>query len=190
MTIASNALITKIELINYLEQAGHSEVEDENLETVINGVSTFFESYCDRTFHSTTYTEYLDGSGVKYLIPNHYPITSVTSIYDDSSWGWGGDYLVDSDDYRIMNDQNTILKDGTWATGDENIKLEYVAGYSTIPDDLKLACLQQCVYEIKMISAKQISHRTLPDGTILYENVSLISLVKMILNNFRRVSIL
>ncbi len=189
MTIASNALITKVELINYLEQEGHSEVEDETLETVINGVSTFFETYCQRIFHSTEYVEYMDGSGVRYLIPDHFPIISVTSIYDDSAWDWTEDYLVDPDDYRITNDKMTILKDGTWALGDENIKLTYTAGYAVIPDDLKLACLQQCVYEIKMQDKKQAMGITMPDGSVSFNTALFVPIVKTILDRYQRFSV-
>lgn len=190
MALASNALVTKIELEDYLEQEGSDSIESENLETVINGISTFFESYCDRSFYSTTYTEYMNGSGVKYLIPDNFPIISVTSIYNDSDWVWPETDLVDSTDYRITNDKMTILKDGTWSLGDENIKLTYVAGYTTIPDDLKLACLQQCTYEVKMISNKQSLAITLPDGSISFNNITLVPIAQSILKIYKRISVL
>ena len=105
-------LATLDEIKAHYGMTGSSAEIDDELEAIAERISKIFETYCDRTFDSATYTEEYDGGGKSSLCLKHYPVTSITSIYDDSDWGWGEDYLVDSDNYRIKDERSVTLKSG------------------------------------------------------------------------------
>lgn len=94
-------------------------------------------------------TEYHDG-GQFFILPNYFPITSVTAIYADNDYEWGDDTLVDADDYR-GDAKGFIWKDwGHFTSGPEAIKITYTGGYANtaaIPEQIKVAARRQVEYE-------------------------------------------
>lgn len=119
---------------------------DTLLEYLITRMSTFIRTYCGRDFDQTTYTDdKYDGEYKNdgFLRLRHFPIISVTSLYDDTSREFTADTEIESGDYIIRNDEGIIqLLDGVFFNEDyQNIKITYVAGYSTIPEDLEQACI-------------------------------------------------
>ena len=114
------------------------------IDSIIDAVSSKFESYCDRKFKSQSHEEYFDGKNSNVIYPNNYPITTVTSVHDDSEWLWGSDTLISGTEYRISNDENSIVfKNSSTTLGNytQNVKLNYTAGYTTVPYDLEHVCI-------------------------------------------------
>jgi hypothetical protein len=75
------------------------------------------KGWCKREFESRTYTEYLAGTGSRFLVLRHRPVISVTSV-SEALWGsWGqGDFsayvpLVAGSDYALVysSDDGTPL---------------------------------------------------------------------------------
>ena len=101
---------------------------------------------------SATYTFYLDGPSVtdpRMLQLPVTPVTAITSIHDDSLWGYGSAYLVASGDYTLVieDGQVWIDPDGghAWSTGKRNLKVICTAGYATggaTPTSLKEGILR------------------------------------------------
>lgn len=99
------------------------------------------------SLESTTYTEYLDGpehGNARAVKLSFRPVASITTIHDDSDWGYGAAYLVSSSDYVLDGQAGRVWLTPsaahTWSEGARNIKVVYVAGFSTVPDDVKQAC--------------------------------------------------
>ena len=113
------------------------------LDMYLDGVQQLFETECKRAFDSATYTDhYLDAPGTDRIFPAQYPVTAISSIYQDSSRGWDATSLIDSADYFIDSDERgIILKSGTFIESPKAIKITYTAGYTTIPNDLKMICI-------------------------------------------------
>ena len=116
--------------------------------TQINAVEQRVKEFLNRDLESTTYTEELyDGNGKNKLVLRQFPITVVTSIkrYDgivSSAESW---YtlvaLTDYDRLIIPKESYSIILDnGSFAMGIQNYKITYTAGYSTMPEDIQLAC--------------------------------------------------
>lgn len=87
--------------------------------------------------------EYFDGNGQTVLWPRRIPVTSITSIYDDTDrlWTTAGDE-IDSDNYLIQKFADHIELDGTrFSYGLQNIRLIYRGGWAEadIEEDLKTA---------------------------------------------------
>ncbi len=89
------------------------------------------------------YTESYDGNGTSYLYPLNLPLISITSIHISSSWTFDATTLIDSDDYKIVNDKYITYKDYIFTLGDQNVQVIYNAGYAAIPFDLVQVCVEE-----------------------------------------------
>lgn len=106
------------------------------------------EKYCDRSFESSSYTEYYcTENGGTILQVDQFPIISVTSIHDDTDREWTSDDLISSDDYQLDSDAGRIILDGDFFTPSphiKNVKIVYLAGYTeaNMPQSIKLAIMK------------------------------------------------
>lgn len=97
------------------------------------------------TAESASYTRYLDGPGGRLLSLDVYPVTAVSSIYDDPAWDYTASYLVSGTDYAIVEgDRGMIMLSststhGAWSAEKRAIKATFTAGYATVPDWLQQA---------------------------------------------------
>lgn len=132
--------------INYLDiNLGNND--QDQLEMIVAGVQADFETICNRSFDSATYTEYHDGVGNDRLHLEQFPVTSITGVYEDTSREWEASSEVDSDDYFLVDESVIMRKSGLFTVFPQAIKVVYVAGYSsvTMPSDLKMACIDEVV---------------------------------------------
>lgn len=147
---------------------------DALLTQLLAGVESAVASWCKRTFESTTYTQFLDGTGSPKLLLPQYPVSSVTSVRLDTAGYYGqvtdsfgsSTLLTAGVDYILAVDDSAGSKAGVllriggmewpygsmpsgtltagryplgWPAVAGCVKVVYVAGYSTMPEDLKLA---------------------------------------------------
>ena len=127
--------------------------EDSTLSTLISRADALFAAYVGlppataggvATLEDTTITLYLDGPGGQELHVPYGPILSVTSIHDSDDRSYSSADLVAASDYEVYGDEFLIrLKDdslhGFWGKERRAIKVVYVVGFSTIPEDIKHA---------------------------------------------------
>lgn len=184
--IDSDALTTLQAVKDYLGIT--SNADDALLESFINRVTDSFEAYCARKFKSASYTEYHDGKGSDKLFPKQAPITTVTSIYDDSEWAWGASTLIASTEYRIVDEAYIQLKSTTFMDDVQNVKITYTAGYSTIPADVEHACIEQAawLYRKSKGQLQGVAAKSLADGSISYSARDLLPELKLALEPYRR----
>ena len=105
--------------------------------------------YCSvTTFLEDTYSEFYDGERETYVVLKHFPIVSVTTLHIDGGRVFDASALIASDEFVIYKDDGKIELIGVdqfggvrsiFPRGQQNIKVVYVAGFSTTPDDLKVA---------------------------------------------------
>ncbi len=97
-------------------------------------------NYCGKEIEQGTFTEYYDGGGFSRIVLKHRPVASITSIHDDMGRDYAAATLVSSDNYTFYPDAGIVERDaGAFQDGIRNIKVIYVAGYSTVPADVELA---------------------------------------------------
>ena len=170
ITLNSNALCTRNDVKDFLQITGARSDIDDFVNQTINRISTAFETYCHRTFNEDTYTEYFDGGG-SWLFPDVSPITSITSIHEDSDWGWASGTEIDSTGYRSANG-NSIYYDGFFSKAVQSIRLIYIAGYttSTLPEDLKQAAIVEVARIVKHRTDFDVLSVNRDDGTVQYTN--------------------
>lgn len=110
------------------------------------------------TIESASYTLYsgfgepgcwvVDG-GQRVLLPVR-PLTAITSIYDDPDLlTYGSAYLVTSTDYSYDAVTGTIFllptrSHGAFSSVQRAVRVICTAGYTTIPDPIREACILTC----------------------------------------------
>jgi len=106
------------------------------------------------SWDSASRTSYLDGpAGLdrRALQLPVRPVASITSIYDDPTWGYSAaGYLVASGDYTLLDREGRVLLNPdashSWSVGKRHIEVICVAGYSTAPNRLHEAVVRQVAY--------------------------------------------
>lgn len=185
MSVANYALCTLDEVKDFYGMSGSVQEDDDLIEDNINRISKAFANECGVSqFKLATYTEYYDGPGGKFLFLKHTPVVSVTSIYEDSGWDWTSEYLKTSTDYRIV-DNKYIVAQGSFISGDQAIKITYRAGFSEIPEDLKLVCIEEVIRRYKHRKDFDVIRKTLNDGTSEYVMEPWLSSTVQILSKYK-----
>jgi len=158
------ALFNLTELKTYLGITGNDE--DDQLQFIVDGVNKAAVEQLERDIESAEATEYYDGHDDKTLILQRRPVTAVAGVWVDptgyagqgtnafastTEWTAGSDFFIrdtgeDEDNGGILEAISRI-----WPFGRKNIKVTYTAGYSTVPEDLKLALLKTAAIARKKI---------------------------------------
>jgi hypothetical protein len=186
MSATPNSLTDLENVKNFYGMTGSKQLDDDLLEDLIDRISEAIYSYCNVTsFKEKTYTEYQDGAGSKYLFVNNTPIISVTSINDDEDWEWGLDTVIDSSQYRIVDKRYIVWKDDYFTNADQNIKIIYKAGYSTVPGDLEQVCIEEVLRRYKHRRDIDVQSKTLDDGTVQYTSKNFMQSSLTVLNKYR-----
>lgn len=184
MAVSANALATLDEIKDYYQFGSTKQIDDDLLEDLSDRVTIMFQTYCEVTsFKSADYTEYVDGTGDKYLFLQNTPINTVTEVNIDSAWVWGSDTTVGSDDYRIV-DSRYLVTNSVFSYGSQNYKVIYNAGYDTIPLDLKQVAIEEIVRRYKHRKDFDVTAKSLEDGSVAYTEKGLLTGTKQILDNY------
>lgn len=163
-----------------------SDSADESLiQNLIDRKTEHFERYCGLdSFYVADYVEYYDGQGSNLVFVKNIPINSVTEIAVDADWSWGTDTVVDSDDYRVVEDRYIIYQ-SYFDIGIQNIKVSYNAGYSTIPLDLKQVLIDEVVRTYNRRKEQDVLIKTLQDGSTHYVPSGLMPSTRHVLSRYK-----
>lgn len=171
MATLSTTALCSVQLVKDILKKSDSG-DDAIITTLINSVSVWVETYCDRLFSQATRTEYYDGDGLSELFVRQYPVTAITSIHNDpnSPPDYDAAYLEDSDYYGIKTDTDGLIyfRNSSLYKGTENIKVIYTAGYDrgsaigasddTLPEDLQLAVARHVARLWKEVGGPVLGH--------------------------------
>lgn len=162
------------------------------LEELINSVTDYIERYCGRRFKSTTYTdELIDSDGTEYLYLDHYPISTVTSIY--RHYVFATDDLYDSDYYIVYENEGYIYRSLLWPDGKQAVKITYTAGYDFavdgIPQDLQFICNSLVKIRFNSDDKAGIASERIGNYSVAYTDEEMPKNVKSKLNQWRRLDV-
>jgi len=188
---SDNALVSLEEAKQFINKDLNDQTEDNKILQYINSASSLCNSLTHRKLKARDLTEYYSGDGSNTLMLNNYPINSIASIYDDLDRTYGADTLIDNSDYVIMptNLAFKVIYDGSvFMKGIRNIKITYNAGYSTIPWDLREACLELVGFYWMNTEEKRfgILSINLGDGSVRIDTTQIPKSVLQILEAYRR----
>lgn len=198
--LLSYALTTLADVKETLGISAGNTSKDNLIKRKINQATRMIEAFCslpeDHHFKQATYTsEEYDGSGRSQLVLNMRPVTLVTSFQardtsqNDDSWT-----DVESEFYFASNtDAGVIDLLFSPASRYSSYRVTYVAGYSTIPDDLAEACVTLAAYLVensatgsgvkrKQEGSREIEYFPPSQGDSLIEQLSLDDMLLRYLN--------
>ena len=156
-----------ITLQQYKDFNGLESVKnDARINTIIDNVSQLVKNYCGSTiidYASSAKTEYFNIKDdlVDTIILEESPVITVTSVQERTSQSDAYVTLIteNSDsigkyEYIVNDDSDSITRTsatGTkyWAKGPKSVKVVYTAGYTSTPEDLKLAMFDLVKYYLK-----------------------------------------
>lgn len=143
MALEANALCTVAQVKSYMNIPESDTSYDSLFELLINSASDEIETYVGTNIINVEHTDKYDGSGGHVLIPDHFPIVSVTTFQVDNE-----DVGTEDDDYYIYD--SYIYSEEVLTEGHKNVYLVYTAGWGTdmdnVPGTFKLACMKLVNY--------------------------------------------
>lgn len=175
VNLLSFALCTLADVKGYLEISAGDTTKDELLKRLINSATRTIERYVgNRRFDSTAYTnEVYSGDGTRFLKVRNWPVTALTSLqfrtdgFNTPNWE---DFETDFFNIETSDDQNdgVILSNQGFRKGIDNIRVSYVAGFTTIPEDVTQACIELVDYLFQKRKSSGIKSESMGDRTVTY----------------------
>ncbi len=160
-TLKSYALTNVSDVKESLGIASSVTTYDNLIIRKINQATAVIESYCDRRFKSTTYTqEVYNATNTDQLVLKQRPvITSETFTLEarDTYLNEASTTTIESNLYYIDANAgvlNLVFRNiGRWG----RYLVTYTAGYATIPDDLAEACASLAAYYVNNADAFSVN---------------------------------
>jgi len=198
-TLNANALVDLDPTKIYLNIPLAETSQDDLIRDFINEASSLIESYCNRKFREQTITELRNGGRTYEIVLNQWPVSSITSVHEDSSRVFGVNTLLDSTEYMIGENERaegfTVEKfNSVFAQGRKIIQIIYTFGYALytdVPSDIQLACKRTAAYYFKQQQNQDFIEIEKSKGN---EDIVLIDglpkSASLILDNYRRLEML
>jgi hypothetical protein len=155
---ATSVIVNPIDLTTVAiakEQLGIASIDtgkDLMLQRWLTWTSEYIEKECNRKFQLQTITgEILDGNDMQEIFPRWNPVNAFVTLADitqdvmyrtDPTATWTP---IETDVTKIILNPNTpwkiILWEQYFPLGVQNVKLNYVAGYSSVPAKIQTTCI-------------------------------------------------
>ena len=164
-----------VTLAQYKEAEGISTPkEDLRLNSIIPSVSQLVKTYCGNTFvdfYSSNKTETFNIDWDTYSVQlTESPVNAIVSVEERESYSASYNTLTTgSYEYFLDTSTDSIFRTtGTgryqnWQKGVAAVRVVYTAGYSAVPEDLKLAVFDLVTYYLK---DEHKERRTLAGATV------------------------
>jgi len=201
MAVGTYALVSLDELKEY---AGiNSSDHDGLLEKIVNRTTSLFESSTRRKLKARDYSydpddaaydpdnAVLNGNDRDRISLPQYPVNSIATLkvndmeIDERETIYSCGWVIEDRAAGIVTLSCYIFTKGL-----KNIELAYNAGFSTVPDDLYEACLEQAAWFFKQSPAGAnllgVAAKNLPDGSISYTTKDLLPYVQRRLNHYKK----
>lgn len=157
-------------LVTLAEYKAYAGINSTNSDTVINSiipkVSELVKNLCRRSFVDnvvTPITWVTDGGMGSRIYVKEYPIITLTDLEHSHDYGQTYEALVEYTDYVYNKEEGYIEAiGGDFPKTLKGYRITYTGGYTTLPEDLKIAVLDLVKYYIQNDGAV---HSTKAPGT-------------------------
>lgn len=176
---------------------------DTLLENCIDRITELFENFTNRKLKARDYSydsgsgDYdsdnaiVDGNGIDRMPLPQYPVNSITTLrinelaIDERSSIYDTGWVLADKAAGIV-----ILSGYIFTAGIRNIELVYNGGFSTIPEDLEQACIEQAAWLFKQSAPGGnllgVTSKALADGSISYSAKDLLASVRLVLERYKK----
>ena len=149
-----------ITLASYKEAEGlTTPKEDLRINALIPSVSQLIKTYCGNSFvdfYSSNKTETFNIDWGTYIVQlTESPVNAIVSVQERQSYDAAYETLTTGAyEYALDKKTDSVFRTSSgsyknWAQGVDSVKIVYTAGYSAVPDDLKLAVIDLITYYLK-----------------------------------------
>ena len=155
-------LVTRAEFKTYAGISSSSQ--DALIDNLLPKISALVRTVCKTQFLDDIglFTDIHDG-GSQFIYPRNSPVVSISSLTLSEEYGVTYTALTNYTDWVYKaNDQVIQSIDSSFPTFINGYKLIYSAGYTSMPDDLKLAVLDLVQYYLKNDAA--VHSNRMPSG--------------------------
>ena len=196
-------LITRAQ---YKEYKGIEHFKDDSkIDSLLSPISELVKTYCGTSFidhYSTNKVEIFDigDAQTAELFLTESPLVSVSSVKEREGITAAYVTLINNTDYYIDLEHDRLYRiDGdisskNWPKGFASVEVTYRAGYSSTPQDLRLAIYDLITYYLKeeYKGRKSLAGATLQNetSTTIREDIGFPDHIKRILDMYRIVDVI
>ena len=181
-------IATLSELKTYLWITDSSQ--DTLLNIFLSWADQFIKTYTWRDIEATSYTEYEDWDAQNEILLSNYPVNTLTSISRNT---WSLDIpiwtLVETSIYKLSSKIWKVFFSCPIYRWFQNYKIIYNAWYTTIPWDLKLACLKLASTSYNTRVADWIKSESVNQDRLDYDVSEIPNDILVILNAYRDINV-
>lgn len=175
-------LVTLADVKAYI---GSSGIDDQLLTRLVTASSQYIQSWLNRTFASAAYTETRDGNGGQRMLFANYPVTAVSSLtIDGIAIPLSTSPLIPG---YVFSSTGIMLRSYTFTQGFQNVVIGYTAGYATVPEDIRQACIDMVALKYRQRDRIGINSKTLAGEAVTFNTDDMPANVKTILGNYKKV---
>ena len=134
------------------------------LEQIADGITDRCETYTGRKFARVTdHSEVVSaGSKDSTVAVKHFPLVSVSKLYEDVDGDFTSTTEVDAEDYYVNTDEGLVelRGGGSFVGGPGSVKITYTGGFEDIGDvpmDLRMAATRQAAFAFQRRASSGIS---------------------------------
>jgi hypothetical protein len=179
--------------------------DDSQIDVLVNSISELVKTYCGSTlidYYSSNKTETFDifDAGTAEVFLTESPLVSVSSVQERGSITDSYTTLTANTDYYVDTEHDRIFRiDGdisskAWSRGFASVQIVYRAGYSTTPQDLRLAIYDLITYYLKeeYKGRKSLAGATLQNetSTSINQDIGFPDHIKRVLDMYRVVDVM
>jgi hypothetical protein len=159
----------------------NGQKEDQRLDIIVPQVSDLAKKYCGTSFidhYSSAKTETftIRDKYTSTIIVSESPLVAVNSVKERTGYGETYQTLTTGNyEYYVDTASDSIIRttnsggEKYWASGVGSVQIEYTAGYSATPADLKLALFDLVTYYLK---DEHKERRTIAGATLQNQGTS------------------
>ena len=179
--------------------------DDSQIDVLVTSISELVKTYCGSTlidYYSSNKTETFDifDAGTAEVFLTESPLVSVSSVQERDSITDSYTTLTANTDYYVDTEHDRIFRiDGdvsskAWSRGFASVQIVYRAGYSTTPQDLRLAIYDLFTYYLKeeYKGRKSLAGATLQNetSTSIREDIGFPDHIKRVLDMYRVIDVM
>lgn len=155
---------------------------DTRLTAIINSAEKYILNKIKNIIEVANFKEYYDGDGDWELLLKQYPITTVTELKIE-------DEIILTTDFYIYNSSGIIkMRYGIFTIGLKNIYIDYNAGYSPVPSDIKMVIAELVNRKMEQFDKKgnSFSSESFMGGSLVFRESDLTDFMKDVINYYRK----
>lgn len=154
--------------------------KDAIIDRLILAVSAHIEKVCGRSFAVQTYIDNFRPAGQASIFLKHGPVTGFTSLV-------AGGQIMDAT--RYYRDGRVVALESGSVFGREAVVATYQAGYATVPEPIKQACIETVALRVREMDRIGEASKSIAGESTSYIVSDLTPSAKALIAPFREVAL-